>query len=245
MNRFSAFGIHLGISFVIFLALSYLVVFEWYPGIFFDTDGGWPGMRIITAVDLIMGPTLTLVVFKKGKPGLRMDLTLIGLFQLVCLSTGTYVVFSERPVAVVYTDGRFTVMSRDDYVEDAGVDVPHLRHFPGDDPKWVMLDMPDDLNEAHDLRARTYKSGRLLNSLTDYYVPFAIEDMPTFLSEAEETQVIRGQAIWRKRIDDWLGMAEGGEDDFAFFTFSTRYAFGYLVYDRDTVEQVGVITNMD
>ena len=71
MSRFSAFAIHLLISFVIFIAITYLVVFKWYPDIFFDTDGGWRGMRIIIAVDLVLGPLLTLVVFKAGKPGLK------------------------------------------------------------------------------------------------------------------------------------------------------------------------------
>ena len=69
MSRFKAFGIHLGISFVIFVFLAYLVVMEWYPGLLFDTDGGWRGMRIIIAVDLVLGPLLTLVVYRAGKPG--------------------------------------------------------------------------------------------------------------------------------------------------------------------------------
>ena len=79
MSRFKAAGIHLGISFVIFVFLAYLVLFEWYPGIFFNTDGGWRGMRIIVGVDLVLGPTLTLVAYKAGKPGLKFDLTAIAL----------------------------------------------------------------------------------------------------------------------------------------------------------------------
>ena len=63
MSRFRAAGLHLAISFLIFLMLAYLVVFTWYPGIFFDTDGGWRGMRIIIGVDLVLGPALTLVVY--------------------------------------------------------------------------------------------------------------------------------------------------------------------------------------
>ena len=99
MSRFSAFSIHLGISFLIFLLLAYLVVFQWYPGIFFDNDGGWRGMRIIVAVDLVLGPLLTLVVFKAGKPGLRTDLTLIGLFRLyACVpAPGSFMVRDHWP----------------------------------------------------------------------------------------------------------------------------------------------------
>jgi len=212
MSRFSAFSIHLGISLLIFLVLAYLVVYQWYPGIFFDTDGGWRGMRIIIAVDLVLGPLLTLIVFKAGKPGLRTDLTLIGALQCVCLLAGTWVVFSERPVAVVYTDGRFTVMSSDDYVADAGVNVPDLRHFPGDTPKWVMVQMPEEEYAALDLRAETLRQGRLTSTLTDYYAPFSTA-APDFLQDAEDPEVIRSTKIWETRLNNWLAEHGGSVDD--------------------------------
>ena len=43
-------------------------------------------MQIIIGVDLIMGPVPTLIVFKADKKGLKFDLTLIGIFQGVCLA---------------------------------------------------------------------------------------------------------------------------------------------------------------
>lgn len=68
MSRYLAAFYHLLISLVVFCFLAYLVVFVWYPEFFYSIDGGWEGMRIIIAVDLVLGPTLTLVVFKAGKP---------------------------------------------------------------------------------------------------------------------------------------------------------------------------------
>lgn len=103
MNRFGAFAIHLGISLVIFAVLGYLIVFQWYPDFFFTSDGGWQGIRIVALVDLVLGPTLTLVVYKKGKPSLKFDLTVIALLQTACLIAGVYVVWSERPVAMVFS----------------------------------------------------------------------------------------------------------------------------------------------
>ena len=73
MSRIKAFLIHLGISAVIFFILLYLIIFHWYPGFLFTADGGWQGVRIIAAVDLVLGPLLTLVVYKAGKPSLKME----------------------------------------------------------------------------------------------------------------------------------------------------------------------------
>ncbi|MCG6936115.1 MAG: hypothetical protein LJE73_09510, partial [Proteobacteria bacterium] len=72
ISRWRAFLIHLGISLVIFLILAYIILIKWYPVPFFYTDGGWQGVRIVAAVDLVLGPLLTLLVYKHGKPGLKM-----------------------------------------------------------------------------------------------------------------------------------------------------------------------------
>lgn len=240
MSRFSAFGAHIGISLIIFVALAYLVVFEWYPGMFFNTDGGWRGMRIIFAVDLVLGPLLTLIVFKSGKPGLKFDLAVIGVLQICCLAAGTYIVFDERPLTVVYNDGRFTVMAADEYRRDAGIDVPDLHLFPGDDPKWVMVNIPTDLEAESDLRTSTYKSGRLISSLTELYIPFS-KDAPAFLNDAVDTTVLTDQERWVVALDKWFAEHGGTIEDYRFYTFSTRYEFGYLAFDKATNKQIGLM----
>ena len=187
MNRFQAAGIHLGISFLIFIVLAYLVVFEWYPGFFFDTDGGWRGMRIIIGVDLILGPMLTLVVYKAGKPGLKFDLGFIALLQTVCLIAGTYVVWAERPLAIVYVDSRFEVMTTDDYTVHQ-LDVPQFSLYPGDDPKWLAVDVPSDPDAQSELRKELFGSGASLSRAAEFYKPFNGKD-PVFQAEARDVTV--------------------------------------------------------
>lgn len=86
MSRFKAFSIHFAISFAIFLILLYFILFQWYPQPLFSTDGGWRIIRIIVGVDLVLGPLLTLIVFKAGKPGLKFDLTIIAFLQITALT---------------------------------------------------------------------------------------------------------------------------------------------------------------
>src|SRR6056297_3231108 len=136
MSRFAAFAIHLGISLVVFFLLAALVVYVWYPDFFFYSDGGWEGIRIIILVDLVLGPLLTLIVFDRRKPELKRDLAIIAMIQVSCLAAGTYVVWDERPLALVYVDGRFYSMTADDY-RQAGVDLPDLSRIPGPSPKRV------------------------------------------------------------------------------------------------------------
>ena len=70
-------------------------------------------MRIIIGIDLILGPLLTLIVFKAEKPGLKFDLTAIGTLQAACLAAGLYIVYSERPLFFIYYDRYFYSSSAD------------------------------------------------------------------------------------------------------------------------------------
>ena len=239
MNRFQAAGIHLGFSFLIFIVLAYLVVFEWYPGFFFDTDGGWRGMRIIIGVDLILGPMLTLVVYKAGKPGLKFDLGFIALLQTVCLIAGTYVVWAERPLAIVYVDSRFEVMTADDYTVHQ-LDVPQFSLYPGDDPKWLAVDVPSDPDAQSELRKELFGSGASLSRAADFYKPFNGRD-PVFQAEARDVTVILNREDGPPAVDAWLTEHGGTLNDYLFYTFSTRYVYRYIGFDRATGEFKGFL----
>jgi hypothetical protein len=238
MNRFWAFAIHLGISLVIFAILAYLVVFVWYPGFFFATDGGWEGIRIIVFVDLILGPTLTLIVFRRGKPGLATDLTLIGVFQLACLSAGSYVVYSERPIALVYSDDRFSSMSSEAY-SSVGADIPALDKYSGDGPKWITLELPDDLHAQSDIRGAALRAGKPLHTFAEYYVAF--DSSAVNVDGAFAVDELRDRDRETQQIPVWLEQHGGELSDYAFFPMSTRYAYVFLGFHKTEQTFLGIL----
>ena len=238
MNRFGAFAIHLGISLLIFIVLGYLIVFHWYPDFFFTTDGGWQGIRIIALVDLVLGPLLTLCVFKQGKPGLRTDLTLIGVFQLCCLSAGTYVVYSERPIAIVYTDGYFHSMSRGSYL-DKDTQPPDLEQIPGPAPKWVAVDLPSDPHEQGEIRMSAWQAGKPLTLLVDRYTPLSIDTLD-FAADAYPLDRLQGHNR-QAAIAKWLADHGGALEDYAFFPLGTRYSYSFIGVKKSSREILGVL----
>ena len=58
-TKLKATAIHLAMSLVIFSYLVYQIVYVWYPQPYFSVDGGWQGLRLIAAVDLVLGPLIT------------------------------------------------------------------------------------------------------------------------------------------------------------------------------------------
>jgi hypothetical protein len=229
MNRIGAFLVHLGISFLVFLSLAYLLVYVWYPDFFYTSDGGWEGMRIIIGVDLVLGPALTLIVFKKAKPGLKMDLTMIGLFQAVCLVAGTYIIYAERPLTMIYVDGQFFSMSAEAYT-NFGVDVPDTSRFPGPDPKWLKIALPDELDKQTTIRRHALQQRQPLRTFAEHYSPFTAADVD--LDDAFPIDELRDRDQETGQIPLWLADNGGALEDYAFYPFGARYEYVFLGIDR-------------
>ncbi|MCR9278391.1 MAG: hypothetical protein NXH85_10475 [Pseudomonadaceae bacterium] len=239
MSRFKAFAIHFAISLAIFVFLAYLVLAHWYPDFFFDSDGGWQGIRIIVLVDLVLGPLLTLVVYKAGKPGLKFDLSMIALVQSVCLIAGVWVVYNERPIALVYTDGYFYSNSAGSY-RDADLAVPDLSSFPGQTPKRLMTALPADPNEQRLIRRNSLQSERPLRLRVEYYEPFnwqnaSEHDQPLTIDRVLERDP-DGNEITR-----WLIENGGSLEDYAYFPYAGRYGLKIVAVNRHSGRITGVL----
>ncbi len=114
ISRGRAFLTHLLASALIVSAVCVLVFFVWYPHPYFRISGAWNPLRVLIGVDLVLGPLMTLLLFKPGKKGLWFDLCVILTVQLVALVYGVTVIYSERPYFSVFAVDRFTVLTRSD-----------------------------------------------------------------------------------------------------------------------------------
>jgi len=94
--RLKAFAIHLAISALIALAVIGLVFFIWYPAPLHTATGVTQIFLLLLTVDVVLGPLLTLIVYKTGKKTLIMDLTVIALLQLSALAYGVWTVAEDR-----------------------------------------------------------------------------------------------------------------------------------------------------
>jgi len=119
-SRLLAASIHLGLSLVIAALAAWLVFAVWYPYPYREISGGRDLFLIVVAVDVVMGPLLTLTVFNIAKPAkeLRRDLTIIGILQVAALAYGLWTVAVARPVHLVFEIDRFRVVHAIDIPEE-------------------------------------------------------------------------------------------------------------------------------
>lgn len=190
-NRWQAFSMHLLISLSLFIAMCIIIVVFWYPGVLFTTEGGWQGVRLIAGIDFIIGPTLTLLVYKPGKKGLKFDLAVIGVMQAICISYGMYVVNYSRPAVVAYGDGIYytTPLLRFD---SRDIDIKGSALLNGRYPIWVNIKLPEDKSDRLKLKIDRLWKG--LETSIDLYEPYAeaLKVLPNegmSLEEAKKTGI--------------------------------------------------------
>lgn len=145
MNRFRAAGVHVAISALVAALLFAGFWFIWYASPLFKAVGGTDIFVMLLCVDAVLGPLLTLIVFKAGKKSLKFDLAVIGLVQASALAYGVHALWVGRPVYVASLGHRFDVVQANDIGDD------ELRAYgkalPSLGPQWVGYKQPTDKKE--------------------------------------------------------------------------------------------------
>lgn len=150
MEKFKAAGIHLFISAIVAAVVAILVFFVWYPSPYRDLVGGRELFLIVIAVDVIMGPALTLVVFnrKKEMAHLTRDLATIAILQIAALGYGINTVLLARPVYVAFEIDRLKIVTVADIDADMLKEAaPEYRRFTLTGPKQIAAVKPVLANE--------------------------------------------------------------------------------------------------
>jgi hypothetical protein len=176
MSRWKASAIHLLLSAAIAAAVLTVMLAVWYPWPLFEAAGGSRLVFILVGVDVTLGPLITLIIFKSGKPGLKFDLTVIALVQVAALAYGVYTVYLARPVYLVYTIDRFDLVTAKDLdlADLAQVTDPRFARAPLGRPRYIAAVMPVD--PAQRLKIfDTALAGKDLQMYPQHYVPYERE----------------------------------------------------------------------
>jgi len=243
ISRKQAFLSHLIISFVIFLITLYFIVFHWYPQPFFEIDGGWQGIRLIAAVDIVLGPLLTLIIFKPGKPGLKNDLAIIAVIQFTALFSGIYVVQNERPVAKVFYDGIMNIVTGYD-MRDRNISEKDLEKYRIAGAITIYLDLPENYASFSKLNIEAIKKKEPLYLNTSLYKTLdkdVIQKMRAFSIDIERYLKDKYSQKEIELFQKFLDKHNASVNDFLYIALKARFKFSIAVLDPDTFKFIGVI----
>jgi hypothetical protein len=118
--------IHLALSALVACAAALLVFGLWYPYPYSHVSGGLQLFGLMMAIDVVVGPLLTMLVYNLNKPRteLRRDIAIIVALQLAALAYGLFSVWQARPVQLVLEYDRFRVVHAADIPETLWNDRP-------------------------------------------------------------------------------------------------------------------------
>ena len=172
--RLHAFAIHFAISALITLAVIGLVFFIWYPAPLHTAVGVTQIFLILLAVDVVLGPLLTLLVYKVGKKTLVIDLTVIALLQLSALGYGLWTVAEGRPAWLVFSVDRFELVRINDIderkLDEAAAEYSKPSWFG---PKWAAGLSPINLEEKNELMFEAVAGGPDVAQRPNLYQPLS------------------------------------------------------------------------
>ncbi len=218
-----------------------MILVHWYPHGYFTSDGGWQGIRIVAGVDVVLGPLLTLVVFKQGKPGLKFDMSAIALFQTLALTAGTYFVYNERPVAVVFADESFHPISTS-ILTEAGLTTSELAAFDREQPALIYFEMPKDPVSEQALRVRALKNSQPVYLFSEHFRPINDSNIGKIIAAAIDMDSYLAQKPDDMRTyQEYLRGLEGDRDKLVYIPVRSRYHWFIGVFDKTRLRMIHVL----
>jgi hypothetical protein len=177
-SRFKAFAVHFCFSLTIAILALIGIFFVWYPSVFADELGGFHLFFLLVGCDVLIGPTLTFVVFNRNKARWKLisDLVVIVVLQLCALTYGLHVVAEARPVYFVFIKDRIEAITSIEYDRDSfkGLtsETEKYRHFSWTGPRYVAVKMPEDAHERSLMLLNALQTGRDFPHYLRYYEPY-------------------------------------------------------------------------
>ncbi|MGB0848138.1 MAG: hypothetical protein ACPGSM_15535, partial [Thiolinea sp.] len=107
-QKLKASSLHLLVSALVVGCFVAFILTVWYPNPFFSISGLSSILLMMLAIDLILGPLLTFIIYRPKKNTLKLDLTVIATIQVAALFYGAFTVYEAHPLYVAFAGDRFT-----------------------------------------------------------------------------------------------------------------------------------------
>jgi hypothetical protein len=232
-NRFTATFLHFTISLIIFSFFLAVLLTYWYPAPFFTASGGWQGLKIVAAIDLILGPSLTLIIYNRNKSKLELgtDLSIIACIQLAALIWGVTTVYSQRPIAAVFWEDSFYTVPAS-ALEKQGINLDTLDKYGTDEPFYIFAEQPKTLEEKQELIDSILKERIPPYQQIARYRPIELHYNDIFKRSVNIHEIIEYNLEMKKEIDDVISQSNTSLNENYYISLQSKYHNIILVFSQ-------------
>ena len=232
-TKLKATGIHFSLSLIVFFVLAYQIFYIWYPLPYFLVDGGWQGIRIIAAVDLVLGPLITFLIFdlSKSRREITFDLLIIATIQISALIYGVVTTYQQKPVAIILFDEFVVSAIAKDYNQQLD-SLDELKQYSPERLPIILMDVPFSSEELKEITRIRVEENIAEHAQIQHYRPHSA--LVSGLLKLQPAQLRRlGKPAAKQDYQQWLAQNNKQADDILVAPFIGRYGRAWLVFDNE------------
>jgi hypothetical protein len=224
------------------LLLAFMVIrFLWFPGGFFQISGIAKLLLVLVAVNLVVGPGLSALLYKPGKWGLKFDLIIVACIEIAILGWAMHEISERRPAFVVFAVDRFETVTVAE-VDPGSLNSSQFAERAGALPRLVYAELPTDADAMSRLIDDTVILGMQdIDRRPEFWKPYAAG--MAFIKEAA-MPLSALASLHDKRagsIERWLARQELTVDDYLYLPVRGRAADGMMILHADIGYPVEVL----
>jgi hypothetical protein len=241
MSRWKASFIHLLISILVVGSVAAYIVYFWYPPALIHMAKADRLLMLIGGVDLVVGPLLTLIVYKAGKAKLKLDLAVIGFIQLAFLAYGLYTTWNSRPVFLVAVPDRFELVFANEITPErlAEAKIEKYRQFGFTKPVLVASPMPDDYKLRDDIMNSSISGQGDIQNMPKYFINYT-GITKRLLTHAKPITEGKDLDAHEFRALKHAAMSYGRKiDDLRYLTLASSRGYAVMLVEAESGKVVG------
>ncbi len=238
-HKLKASALHLLISTLIVGCFIIFILNIWYPAPFFSISGLSGILLLMIAIDLILGPLLTFIVYRPRKRTLTFDLSVIAALQCAALFYGAFTIYGAHPLYVAFAVDRFTPINANE-VNPAAATFDALKKSKLAGPTLVYVKKPTDPEEMARITTEFMFGGPDIDVRPEYYNPIQpyIKDI---LARSLNPAALQRDPDNQKKLAAFIGQYGRSIDDYAYLPLVGKAKDVLWAFDRTTGQPVDII----
>lgn len=238
-QKLKASSLHLLVSALVVGCFVAFILTVWYPNPFFSISGLSSILLMMLAIDLILGPLLTFIIYRPKKNTLKLDLTVIATIQVAALFYGAFTVYEAHPLYVAFAGDRFTPINANE-VNPSKAKFDSLKKSKLSGPTLVYVKKPSDPAEMSRVTTEVLSGKPDLDARPEYYNPVQ-QHIDEILNKSINYKALEKKPGNQKKFKRFIEKHGQTLHDYAFIPLVGKTKDVLWAFDRNTGQPVDII----
>jgi hypothetical protein len=241
MTRARVLPLRLLVTVGLLLLVYGLLRLLWYPGGYFELFGVPKLFWTLAIGVLIVGPGLSTLVYRPGKPGLLFDLVVIAALEAGIFGWALLELHARQPVFAVFAVDRFEAVRRDE-VDLQRLAYAPLAQRPGHTPRLVYAELPTDIDAMNSLIDETVFLGMAdIDRRPEFWRPYPQGVSQLRRAAQPLTALLADEGERAARLQRWLDRRSLDPAQLSYLPIKGRRADGTVILHADIGYPVAVL----